>query len=187
MWLEWIDVGRGVQNWNGWNHGKPSGESSLFVFIDLILTSNLVISKLNWNQPYTTGKRLIAAMSLVKKKKVVTDNRYIWRAQKNMSRVGRDLVSTTPNDGTRNKNASLEVRLRVLLGSEKRPWQRSICTHHGFKVYNWHKKLTVCCWFFHKISDPTHLSIVGACRHTCDEPLVLYIVGFCRLLVTFVL
>jgi hypothetical protein len=34
----------------------------------------------------------------------------------------------------------------------------------------------MCRWLFCKISYTTNLSIVGACRHTRDEPLVLYMI-----------
>jgi hypothetical protein len=68
------------------------------------------------------------------KRKIVINNRYRWRTQKNSSPICPELVSATPNDDVQNKNASLEVRLVVVLGSRKRPWQRPICTHHGFSV-----------------------------------------------------
>jgi hypothetical protein len=56
-----------------------------------------------------------------RKKKIVTDNRYTCRAQKNSSPICPDLISAAPNDDARNKNALLEVRSVVILGSGKRP------------------------------------------------------------------
>jgi hypothetical protein len=53
------------------------------------------------------------------KRKIVTDNRYTWWPQKNSSPICPDLVSAASNDDARNKNASLEVRSVVVLGSWK--------------------------------------------------------------------
>jgi hypothetical protein len=103
-----------------------------------------------------------------------------------MSLVGRDPVSATPNNDAQNKNTSLGVRSGVL-GSEKGcdMAQFALVTVLGYTTDI--KTLTACCWFFQKISDPTNLSIVGACRHKRDEPLVLYVVGLCGLIATFIL
>jgi hypothetical protein len=111
--------------------------------------------------PYTTGKSIIVVMSLVtKKRKIVTDNRYSWRAQKNSSPICSDLVSAAPNNDTRNKNASLEVRSVVVLGSGKRQWPRYFASVMNLEHSDDDGKIIVCRCFRSITTDDLVFSFV---------------------------
>jgi hypothetical protein len=76
-----------------------------------------------WEKAYSRGHQ---------NRKIVTDNRYTWRVQKNTSPICPDLVSVAPNDDARNKNASLVVGKRSDLWAKKIRWQNCLWGRHCF-------------------------------------------------------
>jgi hypothetical protein len=103
------------------------------------------------------------------KKKIVIDNRYRWRAQKNSSPICPDLVSAAPNDDAQNKNAPLEVCSVVILGSGKRQWPRYFASVTGLEHSDDDIKLIACHCFGSITTDDLIFSFVTVYRYNADE------------------